>query len=140
MDYRPKRFSTRVEICANGSTEGGMPMQNLLGSTFTKSCLAPFTQLFRHNTICAVFIRSFIILIAKAMYTLLQSTMIWCQIMYWGGGQLYTIYIRLHHNFDRALMVKKFNPQLIFLNSNTVYSAQLFMFIPPTASRVKKRQ
>ena len=35
--------------------------------------------------------------------------------------QLYTIYIYdLHHNFGRAPTVEKFNPQLIFLNSNTV--------------------
>jgi len=38
-------------------------------------------------------------------------------------GVSYILYTySLHHNFGRAPTVKKFNPQLIFHNSNTVYS------------------
>jgi len=41
-------------------------------------------------------------------------------------GISYILYTyNLHHNFGRVLIDEKFNPQLIFLNSNTGYTKVL---------------
>jgi len=51
-----------------------------------------------------------------------------CQIMYWGSAIYFihrpTIYI--HHNFGRTPTIKKFNLDLIFYNSNTVFLEKKF--------------
>jgi len=42
-----------------------------------------------------------------------------------GGSAIYSYTYNLHHNFGRTSTVEKFNPQLIFYNSNTAYVAVL---------------
>jgi len=63
-----------------------------------------------------------------------------CQIMYWGSAIYYIHVYDLHHNFGRTPTVEKFNPQLIFHNSNTDFLEIPILTENPISMVISNRQ